>query len=237
MAAFRSVLFALFFYPGTAFWVAMTFLGGLVSRDLLIRAVLAWARYHRWCAAVLLGVRARPEGYKPQGPMLIAAKHQSMFETIEFLLLLDRPAVVLKKELADIPGWGWAARAYGTIPVDRDGGATALRAMLKAAQAAIAEGRPILIFPEGTRVAPGETPPLAAGFSGLYKALGLPVVPVALDAGRIWPKGKFVKQAGDVRFVFHDPIPPGLPRKEVEAQVHAAINSLEANPSPLQGRG
>ena len=227
MAALRSLLFALFFYPGTAFWVAMTFLGGLMSRDLLIAAVIAWARWHRWCAATFLGVRARRQGYMPEGPMLIAAKHQSMFETVEFLLMLDKPAVVLKKELADIPGWGWAARAFGTIPVDRTGGAAALRRMLGAAQAAIAEGRPILIFPEGTRVAPGEQPPLASGFSGLYKALGLPVVPVALDSGRIWPKKKFVKQSGDVRFVFHEPIPPGLPRKEVEARVHAAINSLE----------
>ncbi|WP_106640446.1 lysophospholipid acyltransferase family protein [Allosphingosinicella vermicomposti] len=228
MDAIRSALFALFFYPGTAFYVALTFLSGFAGREPLIRAVLGWARYHRWCAATFLGVRSRREGFTPEGPMLIAAKHQSMFETVEFLLLLDRPAVVLKKELSDIPGWGWAARAFGTIPVDRDGGATALRRMLKAAQAAIAEGRPILIFPEGTRVAPGEQPPLAAGFSGLYKALGLPVVPVALDAGRIWPKGRFVKHPGDVRFVFHDPIPPGLPRKEVEARVHAAINSLEA---------
>ncbi|QPQ54561.1 1-acyl-sn-glycerol-3-phosphate acyltransferase [Allosphingosinicella flava] len=227
MAVLRSALFALIFYPGTALYVAATFIGGLFGREALIRAVLAWARFHRWCAATLLGVRARPEGHCPSGPVLIAAKHQSMFEAIDFLLMLDRPAVVLKRELADIPGWGWAARAYGVIPVDRAGGAAALRRMLRAAEAAIREGRPILIFPEGTRVKPGEQPPLAAGFSGLYKALGLPVVPVALDAGRVWPKGKFVKQAGDICFVFHDPVPPGLPRKEVEARIHAAINSLE----------
>lgn len=227
MSLVRSVLFALFFYPGTAFWVAMTFLGGLFGRDLLIRAVIAWARWHRWCAATFLRVHGRPEGFRPEGPMLVAAKHQSMFETIEFLLMLDRPAVVLKRELADIPGWGWAARAFGTIPVDREGGAAALRRMLKAAEKAIAEGRTILIFPEGTRVQPGESPPLASGFSGLYRALGLPVVPVALDSGRIWPKKKFVKKSGEVRFLFHDPIPPGLPRKEIEARVHRAINSLE----------
>jgi 1-acyl-sn-glycerol-3-phosphate acyltransferase len=234
MDGLRSFLFALFFYPGTAFWVAATFIGGLFGREPLIRAVLAWAGWHRWCAATFLGVRSRPQGTTPPStPVLIAAKHQSMFETIDLLLMLDRPAVVLKKELADIPGWGWAARAYGVIPVDREGGARALRTMLRAAQAAIAEGRPILIFPEGTRVAPGEAPPLASGFSGLYKALGLPVVPVALDSGRLWPRSAFVKHPGDVTVHFHDPIPPGLPRKEVEARVHAAINSLEPSPPPL----
>src|SRR3546814_4872897 len=113
-----------------------------------------------------------------------------MFETIEMLLLLDRPAIVMKRELADIPGWGWVARRYGIIPVDRKGGAAALRRMLRAAQVAIAEGRPIMIFPEGTRVAPGERPPLQPGFAGLYRSLGLPVVPVALDSGRIWQIGR-----------------------------------------------
>jgi 1-acyl-sn-glycerol-3-phosphate acyltransferase len=90
---------------------------------------------------------------------------------------------VLKRELADLPGWGAVARAYGVIPVDRDGGAAALRRMLSAAKAAVAAGRPILIFPEGTRVPPGQQPALQPGFAGLYKSLGIPVVPVALDSG------------------------------------------------------
>nr|MDP9414788.1 1-acyl-sn-glycerol-3-phosphate acyltransferase [Pseudomonadota bacterium] len=158
------------------------------------------------------------------------AKHQSMFETIEIVLLLEEPAVVLKRQLADIPLWGWAAQRYGVIPVDREGGAAALRRMLKAAQAAVSEGRPIAIFPEGTRVGPGEQPPLQAGFAGLYRALGLPVVPVALDSGRLWPRRSFSKRPGVVTMRFGDPIPPGLPRKDVEARVHAAINALDAVP-------
>jgi 1-acyl-sn-glycerol-3-phosphate acyltransferase len=150
-----------------------------------------------------------------------------MFETIEMLLLLKKPAVVLKRELADIPGWGWVARRYGVIPVDREGGATALRRMLRAAQAATAAEREIAIFPEGTRVSPGEQPPLQAGFAGLYRSLGVPVVPVALDSGRLWPRGSFVKHPGIVTFRFGEPIPPGLPRREIEARVHEAINILE----------
>jgi 1-acyl-sn-glycerol-3-phosphate acyltransferase len=135
--------------------------------------------------------------------------------------------MVLKRELADIPLWGWVTRRYGVIPVDRKGGAAALRRMMRAAEAAIAEGRPIVIFPEGTRVLVGETPPLQPGFAGLYRVLKLPVVPVAVDSGRLWPRGRFVKHAGTVTMRFMDPIEPGLPRAEIEAGVHAAINVLE----------
>jgi 1-acyl-sn-glycerol-3-phosphate acyltransferase len=129
--------------------------------------------------------------------------------------------------LTRIPLWGWVVRRYGVIPVDRAGGAAALRTMMRAASAAIAEGRPIVIFPEGTRVAPGARPPLQPGFAGLYRALKLPVAPVAVDSGRLWPRRSFVKQAGVVTMRFGDPIPLGLPREAVEAAVHAAINALE----------
>jgi 1-acyl-sn-glycerol-3-phosphate acyltransferase len=98
--------------------------------------------------------------------------------------------------------------------------------MMRAAETAIAEGRPIAIFPEGTRVPLGEQPPLQPGFAGLYRALKLPVVPVAVDSGRLWPKGRLVKHAGIVTMRFLDPIPPGLPRAEIETRVHAAINVL-----------
>jgi 1-acyl-sn-glycerol-3-phosphate acyltransferase len=150
-----------------------------------------------------------------------------MFETIEMLLILDHPTVVMKRQLTDIPGWGWVARRYGVIPVDREGGAAALRRMLRAAQASIAQGRPIMIFPEGTRVLPGEKPPLQPGFAGLYKSLGVPVVPIALDSGRIWPRGRFVKRPGVVTMRVGAQIPPGLKRDAVEAEVHRAINALE----------
>ncbi|HEY0627215.1 MAG TPA: lysophospholipid acyltransferase family protein [Allosphingosinicella sp.] len=228
MNGLRSSLFALFFYSGSVVAVLLAILGAVVGREPLIRVTYGWARYHRFCARVFLGIRSRVEGPRPRGPLLVASKHQSMFETIELLLMFDRPTVVLKRELADIPGWGWVARRYGVIPVDREGGAASLRRMLKAASQAIAQGRAIVIFPEGTRVLPGEQPPLQAGFAGLYKALGVPVLPIALDSGRLWPRRSFVKRAGIVTFRVHEAIPPGLPRKEVEARVHASINSLEA---------
>jgi 1-acyl-sn-glycerol-3-phosphate acyltransferase len=227
MTVLRSTLFALAFYGWTVIAVLLAFPISLLGQGAIRSWAHGWARVHRWCARHLLGIRSAIEGAPPRGTVLVAAKHQSMFETLELLLLLHEPAVVLKRELADIPLWGWVVRRYGVIPVDRSGGATALRRMMRAAEAAIAEGRPILIFPEGTRVPVGETPPLQSGFAGLYRALGLPVVPVALNSGRLWPRGAFVKRPGVVTLRFLPAIAPDLKRGEVETAVHAAINVLE----------
>ena len=228
MAAVRSFLFALIFYGGTVPAVLLSFPISLFGTKAIRWWAHVWARYHRLCARVLLGVRTKVEGTPPRGACLVACKHQSMYETLEMILMLDEPATVLKRELSDIPLWGWVTRRYGVIPIDRKGGATALRGMMRAAEAAIAEGRPIVIFPEGTRVPPGEAPPLQPGFAGLYRILKLPVVPVAVDSGRLWPKGRFVKRPGIVTMRFLDPIEPCLPRAEIEARVHAAINVLGA---------
>jgi len=227
MALVRSALFALVFYSWSFVAVLLAFPISLFGTRPLRAWTHGWVRFHRWCAAWLLGIRSRIEGHPPAGASLVPAKHQSMFETMEIFLILKDPAVVLKRELADLPLWGWLARRYGVIPVDRAGGGAALRRMMRAAEAAIAEGRPIVIFPEGTRVGSGERPPLQPGFAGLYRALKLPVVPVAVDSGRLWPRHRFIKRPGFVTFRFGEPIPPGLPRKQIEAQVHSAINALE----------
>ena len=230
MAHLRSALFALLFYSGSVIAVLLALLATPIGRTPLLAVTLGWARWHRFCARYLLGIRTRIEGALPQGPALVASKHQSMFETVEMLLLLDEPAVVLKRQLADIPGWGRVAKSYGVIPVDREGGAIALRRMLKAARQSIADGRPILIFPEGTRVNPGEQPALQPGFAGLYSALKLPVVPVALDSGVLWPRRSFVKRSGVITIRFGEPIPAGLPRADIEERVRIAINLLESRP-------
>jgi 1-acyl-sn-glycerol-3-phosphate acyltransferase len=192
----------------------------------LIRYSVGWARFHRWCARYLLGIRVRYEGPWPNGQVFLAAKHQSTFETIDLIVEMDAPAVIMRREFARIPVWGWAAQYYGIILVDRAASSKALRALLIEAKAARQSGRSVLLFPEGTRVPPGEQPPLKSGFAGLYKMLDLPVVPIATDVGRLWPKGG-LKRAGIATFRFGDPIPPGLPRGEIEARVHAAINVLE----------
>jgi 1-acyl-sn-glycerol-3-phosphate acyltransferase len=226
MVLLRSLLFSLFFYPFSTFPVLAAFLSVPLGRDAVIGSSRRWARFHRFCARYILGIRSRVEGRLPQGPVLVAIKHESMFETVETLALFDRPAVVLKRELLDIPFWGFVARTHGVIPVDRGTGAAAMRAMMKSAREAIAEGRPIIIFPEGTRVPHGEAPAIKAGFAGLYRILGVPVVPIALDSGRLWPRRSLLKRSGFVTWRVGETIPAGLDRSEAEARVHAAINAL-----------
>jgi 1-acyl-sn-glycerol-3-phosphate acyltransferase len=166
------------------------------------------------------------DGELTTGPVLYAIKHESFFETIDMPRMFNLPAVVTKRELFDIPCWGTAAKAYGMIPVDRDAGASALRAMITLAKSLSADGRPIIIFPEGTRVRHGETAPLQSGFAGLYKLLGLPVVPIAVNSGALTPKGKPWWKPGTMTYKVGETIPPGLPREEVETRVLAAINAL-----------
>ena len=222
----RTLLFMIVFYGLSVPIVLLAPVPALIGRPALIGYALAWARFHRWSTRVLLGIRTRIEGAPAAAPALYAAKHQSMFETLELTLMLDAPALVMKAELARIPIWGWAARRYGVIVIDRAGAAQAMRQMMREARAALDAGRSIVIFPEGTRVRPGEQPPLRAGFAGLYRALGVAVVPVALDSGRVWPR-KGPKRAGLVTFRFGDPVPTGLSRAAAEARVHAAINALD----------
>jgi 1-acyl-sn-glycerol-3-phosphate acyltransferase len=149
-----------------------------------------------------------------------------MLETVEMVRLAALPVIVMKQELADIPLFGFLTIQYGVIPIERSAGAKALRALVARGREAIASGRPVIIYPEGTRVRQGETPPLRAGFAGLYRALGLPVVPVAVDSGRLGGRG-LVHRSGVVTFRVGETIPAGLDRDEVEARVHAAINALE----------
>ena len=189
------------------------------------RFVHAWAKFHYWLVQHVLGIRFEWDGAIPDGPYLIAVKHQAMVEAVDTLRFAHSPVVVMKRELSQMPLWGKAARAYGVIGVDRDAGAAALREMMGEAKKAVAEGRPVLIFPEGTRVPLGSSPPLQSGFAGLYRILKLPVVPIALDSARVWPRS-FVKRPGTIRFKVGETIPPGLKREDVEARVHAAINAL-----------
>ena len=230
MAAIRSALFALLFYPGTLVYVLLVFAVSPFGSGPVRTVVHGWSSYHHFLVRYVLGIRMLFEGSIPSGPYLIAMKHQAMVETIEALRLADTPVVVMKRELTVMPLFGWVTRRYGVIGVDREAGAKALREMLAAGKAAVAQGRPVVIFPEGTRTPVGERPELRAGFAGLYRALGLPVVPVAVDSGKIWPRS-FVKRSGTIHFKVGEVIEPGLKRADVEAQVHAAINALELSPA------
>jgi len=226
MAVFRSLLFALVFYPGSLVYVLAALAAALFGRAGVRRIARAWAYYHRWCARYLLGIRTRIEGVMPEGPVLYAIKHESMYETIEALVIFRDPAVLVKKELTQIPLWGKVAVLHGVIPIDRSGGSKALRQLVRDAREAQAQNRSLVLFPEGTRVPHGEAPELRAGFAGLYRQIGMPVVPVALDSGRLWPRGSFLKRPGIITFRFGELIPPGLDREAAERIVHTEINRL-----------
>ncbi len=226
MTFIRSILFTIIFYIGSIPVVIAAGLGALFGQEAVIAGSRRWAQYHYWCVRWILGIRVVVDGKFPTGACIIAMKHESMLEAIEILRLIERPATVFKAELIRIPVWGWVARRHGVIPISREAGSAALRMMLKAAREAAAADRPIVIFPEGTRVTPGDCPDLRSGIAGLYKTLGLPVYPVALSTGRLWPKGTILRRAGVVTMRVGQPIPPGLSREEIETRIHAAINVL-----------
>ena len=225
MSWLRTLAFRLVFYGLSVPIVLLAPLVGLAGRRAMIGYARAWSRLQREAARVLLGVTVRVAGQLPDGPVLYAVKHQSFFEAIDLADALGGPAIILKRELTRIPLWGWATGVYGAIAVDREASAAMLRRMLKEGAALTGEGRSILLFPEGTRVSPGEAPPLKSGFAGLYKTLRLPVVPIAVDSGRLWPR-RGAKRAGVITYQVGEVVPPGLPRDEAELRVHAAINAL-----------
>ena len=222
----RSLLFAMGFYAATTLHV----LAGLILTPFgdrpLFFIIRSWSASHRALCRLLLGQKVRIEGVLPDGQYFFVFKHESMFETIDLPLLLHRPIIVAKQELLDIPGWGTIAARFGMIGLKRATGAAALRHLQRQTKAALATGRPICLFPEGTRVAHGSQPSIKAGFAAMYQLVGLPVVPVAIDSGLLSPRQSFLKRPGTITYRVGEIIPPGLPRAEAEALAHAAINAL-----------
>jgi len=224
MILLRNMLFYPAFYGGTVVFVLLALALARVNPGGLKWAAEMWSSWHFWCVTSLLGIKVVETGHRPSGTVLFAIKHESFFEAIEMLHRFEFPAGFAKAELFAIPGWGRVAAGYGLIPVMRTQGAKALRAMLAAARPAIAAGRPLVIYPEGTRIAPGQRVPLQAGFAALYKLLGLPVVPVAVNSGHVYHRK--LKRPGTITLHFGAMIEPGLPRDEIEARVVQAINCL-----------
>ncbi len=224
MSVLRSLLYYPLFYGVSFFLVAGAAIASLIGQGALRRLVRMWTDWHRWCVNHILGIEVRIEGEVPEGAVLLAIKHESFFEAIDMPTLFEFPSVFAKRELFNIPLWGHSAVVYGLIPVSRDGGAKALRQMIGTARTMVEANRPLVIFPEGTRVPHGERRPLQSGFAGLYKLLGMPVVPVAVNSGPLYHRTW--KRSGTVTYRFGEPIPAGLPRDEVEARVLDAMNAL-----------
>jgi 1-acyl-sn-glycerol-3-phosphate acyltransferase len=234
MALFRSALFNL----GSVvilFGVGLLLLPALATRRSTRAAIGIWARLLLWWLRLAVGLRARMTGgeHLPAGPAVLAAKHQSAFDTVFWLTLDPLPAYVLKRELLWVPLYGWFAARAGMIPVDRKGGGGALRRMLRAAQTAVGEGRKIVIFPEGTRTAPGETKPWQSGVTALA-GLGVPLVPVATDSGVFWGRRAFVKRPGILTVAVLPAEPPSADRG---ARMQRAEAAVEAESLRLLQRG
>ena len=238
----RSLLFASFVALLTLFmgvlWLPSLILPRWVSRvgfDL-------WNRIVLWALKWLGGVDWQVQGLEhlPEGPFLIASKHQSMWDTVALPVLTHDVTFVIKRELLKVPLYGWYCRKFGMIAVDREGHASALREMIAKAKAAAAEGRPIIIFPEGTRGAPGTSGDYKPGAAALYKGLGLPCVPIALNSGLHWHRRGFSLRPGTIRVEILKPIPAGLDRRAFMETLHSRIETASARlldagpPSPEQ---
>ncbi|HET6519560.1 MAG TPA: lysophospholipid acyltransferase family protein [Geminicoccaceae bacterium] len=191
----------------------------LTSPETMMRGVRSWMRGIQLLLRTLVGLRYEVRGLEhlPPGPAIIAAKHQSAWETLSFNLIVPDLVVALKRELLQLPFFGWFARKSRMIGVDRRHGTSALRNLVRQAEVAMARGERVLIFPEGTRVPPGQRARYLPGVAALYGKLDRPVVPVALNSGLYWGRRRFVKRPGRIVVEFLPPIPPGLDRRAFEA--------------------
>jgi len=220
MTALRSLAFNIVMF-GTG--AALSIWAHMVKRfrpDAVLDYGMLWARISLRALTFLCGVRIQLEGaqYLPKsGPALIAAQHQSAFDTLVWLQLLPRPAYVLKRELLDLPLLGPLLLPSGFIAVDRTGGSPALRKMVADCRLAVAQGKQIVIFPEGTRVPPGSRAALQPGVVALANALGLRVIPAATNSGLFWGRNAFHKRAGRLRIKISPPLPAGAKRAEILA--------------------
>lgn len=233
MSRLRALLFYVGFFGATA-------LLGVAGLPLLLmprRWVMRFGRFWSGCVLAFLKAIVGLDGeirgldHVPAGPCIIAMKHQSAWDTLILPVVLDDFAIVIKRELLFVPFYGWYAARAGSIAIDRQGGAGALRRMVRAARRAATAGRPVVIFPEGTRTAPGQRLVYQPGVAALYQALHVPVVPAAVNSGLYWGRRSFVKKPGRIILAFLEPIAPGLPRRrmmeELEARIEGATAALE----------
>jgi 1-acyl-sn-glycerol-3-phosphate acyltransferase len=212
----RSLLFNILFYVTTTLFVVLGSPLFFAPRRWAMAALAVHGRFEIWLLKVVCGIKLEVRGREklPQGACLVAAKHQSAWETFGLIPLLRDPALLMKRELFWIPFHGWFSRKFGMIPVDRDKGPAALRRMVREAKLRVAQGREIIIFPEGTRRAPGAPPDYKTGVVLLYETLQIPCVPLALNSGAFWPRRSLSLRPGTIVVEFLDPIPPGLPKAE-----------------------
>jgi 1-acyl-sn-glycerol-3-phosphate acyltransferase len=232
MTLLRSALFNLFFFTVTFLMtLALATPVRLVAPERVLDVARLWARVMLSVLRVVCGIRLHVCGLDRvgSGAALIASRHQSAFDTMVWLTLVPRCCYVLKRELVRIPLFGPLLPLSGMIAVDRTGGASALRGLLREGERASREGRQIVIFPEGTRADPAAILPLQPGVAALAARIKLPVIPVVTDSGRCWGRRAFHKRPGTIHIRVLEPIAPGTPRAELMRQLEAALRSPVEN--------
>ncbi|MFH1158751.1 MAG: lysophospholipid acyltransferase family protein [Pseudomonadota bacterium] len=231
MNIFRSILFNIFFFAGSFFWSVALLWTFVLPKKKCAQVVgdiyggyVTWIERHVMC--LKLEIRGR-ENLPAKGPYIIAAKHQSAFETLKlpYMRSLGYPAIILKKELTRIPLWGWYPARMGEIAIDRGSATESLNSIIRGCKRTLASDRPVIIFPQGTRVAVGAKKPYKAGIAKVYRDIQVPVVPMALNSGVFWGRNAFFKKSGTVIFEFLPPIPPGLPPLKMMEQLEKAIEA------------
>jgi 1-acyl-sn-glycerol-3-phosphate acyltransferase len=226
----RSILFAVAFYLNTALFLV---LGGwllLAPRRWAMAGLRAHAEVSLLLLRLICGTRMEVRGreHVPKGAALFASKHQSAWDTFALVVLFRDPAIVLKAELGLIPLYGWFCRKFEHIIVRRERAAVALKGLVNDAQARAADGREILIFPEGTRRPPGAPPDYKPGVVAIYESLGLPCVPMALNSGHFWPRRQLIRRPGTIVVEFLPSLPPGLERGEFKRRLIESIETASA---------
>ena len=227
MTVLRSAIYLICFYLWTI-PISFAYLPLLVMpRKVMVPCARFWVRGVVWLMRVIVGVTWKVEGLEnlPPKPFILAAKHQSAFETFALQLFILDPAFVLKRELTWLPFFGWYLAKTGVIAINRSAGTKALKAMVKGAEKARDDGRAIIIFPEGTRTPPGSKGTYHSGVAMLYSSLDIPVVPLALNSGLCWGKRAFTKHAGEITFRVLPPIPPGLDRRRFMTDLESSIET------------
>jgi 1-acyl-sn-glycerol-3-phosphate acyltransferase len=208
----RSLLFNLLFYLNLGVLLMAALVTLVLPRHAVLGMAKLWGRSSVWLLRVVCGTKVELRGVEkiPNGPLIVAAKHQSTWETFALLHLFEDFTFIVKRELMWIPIFGWCMWRAGMVPVDRGAGSQALSAMTRRAREVIRGGRQLIIFPEGTRRPAGAEPRYKFGVAHLYAEIGVPCVPVALNSGLFWPRRAFRRFPGTIVVEFLDPIPPGL---------------------------
>ena len=223
----RSLLFNILFYPNFVFWAIVALPTLAMPRKALLRVANWWAQSNIILMRIVCNIRVEYRGVEkiPTGPLIVAAKHQSMWETISLLHFFDEPFFVLKRELLRIPLFGQYLVKANMVAIDRSSGARALKQVMRRAAEEVKHGRQFVIFPEGTRRPPGAPPDYKGGVALIYADCGVPCLPVALNSGLFWPRRTFLRYPGTLVVEFLDPLPPGLPRDEFMTRLREAIET------------